>query len=103
MTYKLAFAILEIEMLKTSVSAVKRIGQMFVFTLNRKVGSGCPRASIINHNHGLKVTVFKGIRKKLLSTAKRCSFPSLTKLRKVKEMVFLSKVCGKFVSVVNKI
>ena len=65
--------------------------------LNRKVRSGRPRASIIKHNHRLKMTVLKGIRKRLLSTAKRNSFSRLTKSKRVKEKVFLSKTCGKHV------
>ena len=86
-------------MLTTSLSAMKRIGHRFVIkgTLNRKGGSGRPRASIIKHNHRLKMTVLKGIRKRLLSTAKRNSFSRLTKSKRVKEKVFLSKTCGKHV------
>ena len=59
-------------MLKTSLSAVKRIGKRFVIkdTLNRKVGYGRPRAFTIKDDHRLKMTVLKGIRKRLLSTAK---------------------------------
>ena len=105
MTYKLIFAILKIEILKTSLSAVKRIGQRFVIKgkLNRKIGSGRPRTSTIKHNHTLKMTVLKGIRKRLFSTAKINSFSRLTKSRIVKEIRFLSKINGKkMFSVVNK-
>ena len=74
MTYKWIFAILKIEMLKTSLSAVKRIGKMFVIegTFNRKIGYGGSIASTstIKHDNRLKITVFKGIRKHLLSTTK---------------------------------
>ena len=44
MTYKWIFETLKIEILKTSTSSVKRIGEMFVIkdTLNRKVGSVRP-------------------------------------------------------------
>ena len=72
MTYKWIFEILKIQMLERSFSAVKRIGQRFVIegTLNRKVGYSHPRAHTKKHNHRLKITVLKGIRKGLLSTAK---------------------------------
>ena len=72
MTYKLIFEILEIEMLKTTLSAVKINGQRFVIkgTLIRKVGSGRPRASTLNHDHRLRMTVLKGIKTRLLSTPK---------------------------------
>ena len=64
MTYKWILAILKTEMFKTSVSAVKRIGQRFVIksTLNRKVGSSRPRAPTIKHEHRLKMTLLKGIK-----------------------------------------
>ena len=72
MTYKLIFAILKTEMVKTSLSAVKRIGERFEIkgTVNRKFGSGRPRASTIKDDHWLKMTVLNDIRKRLLSTAK---------------------------------
>ena len=59
MTYKWIFAILKI--LKTSVSAVTRIGKSFVIKgiLNRKFGSGRPRASKIKKDHSLKINVSK--------------------------------------------
>ena len=59
--YKLNLATLKIEMFKTFLSAVKRIGQRFVIkgTLNRKVGSGRPRASTIKNDHKDKTTVLK--------------------------------------------
>ena len=99
MTYKWIFAVLKVEMLKTSIPAVKRIGQRFFIkrTLNRKIGSGRPRVSTIKYNHMLKITVLKGIRKRLLSTAKRNSFSKLTKSRRVKEIRFSSKICRKTV------
>ena len=70
MTYKWIFAILKI--LKTSVSAVTRIGKSFVIKgiLNRKFGSGRPRASKIKHNHRLKMTILNCMRKCILSTSK---------------------------------
>ena len=79
-TYKWIFAFLEIEMLKTSLPAVKRIGQRSVTkaTLNKKVGFACTIASTINNDHGLKMIVLMGIRKRLLSIAKINSFPRLT-------------------------
>ena len=51
----------EIKKVKTYLSTVKRIGQRFVIkdTVNRKVGSGRPRASTIKHHHRLKMTVLK--------------------------------------------
>ena len=68
-TYKWNF---EIEKVKKPLSAVKRIGQRFVIKaiLNRKVGSARPRGYTIKHDHRLKMTVLKGIRKRLLNTAK---------------------------------
>ena len=59
MTYRWIFAILKIEMLKTSLSAVKRIGQRYVIkgTLNWKVGSCHPIHSTTKHEHRLKMTV----------------------------------------------
>ena len=95
-------------MLKKSLSAAKRIRQRFVIkgTLNRKVGSGHPRASTTKLDHRLKMTVLKGIRKLLLSKAKiqnskKNRFFRLTKSKRVKEMGFLSKICGKKVFCVN--
>ena len=81
-------------MLKTSLSAVKRIGQRFVIkgTLTTEVSSDRPR-----DNKAQPQTVLKGIRKPLLSTAKTNSFSKLEKSRKVKEIGFLSKICGKIV------
>ena len=38
-------------------------------TLNMKVYSGRPKGSTIKHDHRLKMTVFKGIRKCFLSTS----------------------------------
>ena len=63
---------MKIEKLKTSLSAVKRIEQMFIIkgTLNMKVGSGRHRASTIKDDHRLKMTILNDIRKHLLSTAK---------------------------------
>ena len=60
------------EMLKTSVSAVKKIGQRFVIKgiLNRKFGSGRPRTSAIKYDYRLERTVLMCVRKQLLSTAK---------------------------------
>ena len=54
MTYKCNFEILKQE-------KVKIIGQRFVIkgTLNRKVCSSCPRASTINEDHRLKMTILK--------------------------------------------
>ena len=71
MIYKWIFSILKIEMLKTSLSDMKRIGQRFVIKgiLNRKIGSGRPRTSTIKHDHMLKMTVLKGRRKRLFNTA----------------------------------
>ena len=59
-------------MVKASRLAVKIIGEMFETkgTVNRKVGSGHPRASTTKDNHRLKTTVLKGIRKYLLNIAK---------------------------------
>ena len=76
MTYNWIFAILKIEMSKTSDSAVKRIGKRFVTkdTLNRKVCSVRPSTFKIKHDHRLKMTFLKGIRKRLLSTTKRIFF-----------------------------
>ena len=72
-------------MLKTSLSGVKRIGQMLVIngTLNRKVGSGRHRTSTVK----LKMTVLKGIRKRLLSTpniqnSKKKLFSQIEKIQK---------------------
>ena len=50
-------------MLKTSLSAVNRIGQKFFIktTLNRKISSGHIRTSTIKHDY-MPMTVFKGIR-----------------------------------------
>ena len=47
--------------MKTSVSAVKRIGQSFVIegTLNGKISSGRPRASTMKDDYRLKITVLK--------------------------------------------
>ena len=72
MTYEWIFTILKIEMLKTSTSFVKTIRQSFVNkgTSTRKVGSDRHRDSTLKHDHRLKMTVLKGIRKRLLSTAK---------------------------------
>ena len=55
--YKWIFVIWKIEILKTSVSAVKRIGQRFVIkdTMNRKVRCYLPRASTIKQDHILKI------------------------------------------------
>ena len=102
MTYKWILAILKIEMLKTSTSFVKIIGQRFVIkgTLNRKVSSGRPRASTIKDDHRITMNVLKDIRKRLLSTANKLT--KLTKSRRVEEMGFLSKICGKMFSLVNK-
>ena len=60
------------EKVETSLSAVKRIGKRFEIkgTLNRKVGSGQPRAFKIKYNYRFEMTVLKGIRKSLLSKAK---------------------------------
>ena len=61
--YKLQvdFRNFEINKVKTSVSAVKRIGQRLVIkdTLNRKVPSGRPRVATISYNHRLKMTILK--------------------------------------------
>ena len=97
-------------MLKTLFLVVKRIGQRFVIKdiLDRKVGSDRPRSfPDFKHDHRLKMTVLKGIRKCLLSnqkfkTAKPNSFSRLKKSRRVKEMGFLSRICGKTFSVVNR-
>ena len=85
-------------MLKTSLSAVKSIGQRFVIqvTLNRKVGFGRPRVSTIKHNHRLIMTFLKVIRKRLLSRAKiqnskKKFFFRLTKFIRVEETGVLSK------------
>ena len=61
MNYKLIFAILKIEKVKTFLSVVKRIGQIFEIkgTLNRKVGPGRPGTSTIKHDHRLKMAVLK--------------------------------------------
>ena len=69
--YKWIFVIWKIEILKTSVSAVKRIGQRFVIkdTLNRKVSSGHPIAFTIKDDHRPKMTVLNGIRKHFLNSA----------------------------------
>ena len=60
MPYKWNF---EIKKVNTFLSAVKRIGQKFVFkdTLNRKVRSGRPRVATIKEDHRLKITVLKEI------------------------------------------
>ena len=86
MSYKWIFAILKIKVLKTSLSAVKRIGKRFVIKgkLIMKVGSGYPRASTIKHDHMLTINVLEGIRKRLLGTAKRNSFSRFIKSRRVK-------------------
>ena len=54
------------------LSVVKKIGQRFVIkgTLNRKVCSVRSRSFTIKHDHRLKMTVLKSIRKCLLSTPK---------------------------------
>ena len=79
-------------MLKTFLSAVKRVGKRFVIklikgSLNRKVDSGCPRASIINAD--LKMTVLKDRKKPFVEHSKNFKtknnvFPRLTKSRRVK-------------------
>ena len=102
---KWIFAILKIKVLKTPFLVVKRIRKRFLIkdTLNMKVGSGHHRAPTIKHDHRLKMTVLNGIRKRLLSTAKRNSFSRLTKSRRVKEMGFYQKYMEILFSVVNKI
>ena len=76
MTYKWMFAILKIEMLKISLSAVKGIGRRSVIkgTLNGKVGPGRPRTSTTKHDHRLKMSILKGTKKRLSTTAKINSF-----------------------------
>jgi len=89
---------LKIKKVKTSLSAVKRIGQRFEIkgTVNRKARSGHPRASTIKHNHRLIMTFLKVIRKRLLSRAKiqnskKKFFFRLTKFIRVEETGVLSK------------
>ena len=76
-TYKSIFAILKIENVKTPLSAVKRFGGRFEIkgTVNRKVGSGRPRAFKIKDDHRVEMTIlnvrkknFVDHRKHLLST-----------------------------------
>ena len=78
---------------------MKIIGKRVVIKckLNRKVGSDRPRDFTIKYDHMPKMTVLKGIKKLLLTTAKPNYFSTLTKSRRVKEMGFLSKLWGKYV------
>ena len=104
MTYKWIFTILKIEKVKTFLSAVKRIRQRFEIkgTVNMKVRWCRPRAFTIKDNHRLKMTVFEEYKKtfvehsKKFKTAKRNSLSRLTKSRRVKETIFLSKKCEFF-------
>ena len=69
-------------------------------TENRKIGSDRPRTSTIKDDHGLKMTVLKGVGKRLLNIAKhskhkRISFSRLKKFRRLKKTKVLSKRCGK--------
>ena len=70
MIYKWIFAILKLEKVKTFLSVVKRIRQIFEIkgTVNRKVGSGLPRVSTIKDDHRLEMNV---VRKLLLTTVKK--------------------------------
>ena len=74
---------------------MKTIGQRFVIkgTLNRKVGSGRPRAVTIKHDHMLKMPVLKGIKifcltQQKFKTEKRNSFSRLVKSGRVKKEGF---------------
>ena len=58
--------------------------------MNRKVGSGRPKASTIKDDHMLEITFLKGIRKCLLNTGTINPFSRLTKFKRVKKIGFLS-------------
>ena len=60
-TYRRIFSNLKIEKLKTSLLAVKRIGEKIEIkgTVHRKVGSGQPRATTTKDGYRLKMTVLK--------------------------------------------
>ena len=73
MSYKWIFAVLKIEKVTTSLSAVKRF-ERYEVTLNKKVPFGRPRASTTKNDHRLQMTGLKDIKKSLLSTAKDSSF-----------------------------
>ena len=86
--------------MKTSLSAVKRIGQMFEIegTLSRKVGSGRPRASIIKDDHMLKMSPLKKRKKNLLTTANNSKHlrQNLFLIQKNQvNGIFIKKVCKK--------
>ena len=59
MTYRWIFAIFEIKMFKTSLSAVKRIGQRFVIRHIELESSFRSPQSLHNKSHRLKMTVLK--------------------------------------------
>ena len=86
--------------MKTSLSAVKRIGQRFETksSVNRKVCSGRPRASTIKDDHRLKVSILKTF----VEHSKKNSLSRLT-ISRMKETIFLLKRFEKKVYVVNKI
>ena len=103
LSYKQIFDILKKENVKTSLSAVKRIGQRFEIegSVRRKSGSGRPRASTVKDDHRLKMTVLKDRKKtyvdhsKEFKTAAGNSLSRMTISRRLNEVGFNSKKCAK--------
>ena len=103
MSYKQIFDILKKENVKTSLSAVKRIGQRFEIegSVRRKSGSGRPRASTVKDDHRLKMTVLKDRKKtyvdhsKEFKTAAGNSLSRMTISRRLNEVGLNSKKCAK--------
>ena len=103
MSYKQIFDILKKENVKTSLSAVKRIGQRFEIegSVRRKSGSGRPRASTVKDDHRLKMTVLKDRKKtyvdhsKEFKTAAGNSLSRMTISRRLNEVGFNSKKYAK--------
>ena len=103
LSYKQIFDILKKENVKTSLSAVKRIGQRFEIegSVRRKSESGRPRASTVKDDHRLKMTVLKDRKKtyvdhsKEFKTAAGNSLSRMTISRRLNEVGFNSKKCAK--------